>query len=49
VQEGAQKSWQRHFLPPMNADKRILFSFSDRRLSAFIGGKYWIRYFLTGP
>jgi hypothetical protein len=49
VQEGAQTSWQRHFLPPMNADKRILFSFSYPRSSAFIGGQYWIRCFLTGP
>jgi len=33
----------------MNTDKRILFSFSYRRLSAFIGGQYWILCFLTGP
>jgi hypothetical protein len=33
----------------IKADKRILCSFSDRRSSAFIGGEYWICYFLTGP
>jgi len=26
-----------------------LFSFSYRRLSPFIGGKYWTCYFLTSP
>jgi len=39
VQEGAQKSRQKHFLPLMNAintDKRILFSCSYRRSSVFI-------------